>query len=294
MRYLILLALSFSSQFLRAQSLEDQFHAALEEGNDSLQRVVLDLWSTEAANDPERYIAEFNYGINMARNEVLGITYEPNGGEGLVITDSLGNEVGYMGTQVTWDSTYVLHATTFIQKGIDAHPDRLDMRFGYITLLGQIEAWDSFVGQITDAIARSKANANHWLWAYNEEFEESDGFVDFLQDYQVILFEKGDPELLQYNESIAKAILEIYPNDIPSITNLGVIAYYREDLPTARDHFQKAIDLDPTDMVVVFNLAYIYETLGQKEESIATYELALKSEDESTRAQAQEIIESLK
>jgi Flp pilus assembly protein TadD len=43
---------------------------------------------------------------------------------------------------------------------------------------------------------------------------------------------------------------------------LGVIAYYQEDLEGATVHFQRAVDLDPSDMIVVFNLAYMYETLG--------------------------------
>lgn len=293
MKYIFLITLLLSAQFTAAQSLEDRFNSALEDGNDSLQRHLLDQWALSQADDPERYIAEFNYGVNMARNEVIAMLSEPGENDGFVIKDSLGNDVGFMGTQVTWDSTYILHASTFITKGIEAHPDRLDMRFGYIHFLGQLEAWDPFVEQIKAAILQSGVNNNNWLWAYNETFEEASDFVEFLQDYQVVLFEKGDPELLSYNEAIAQAILAQYTAHIPSITNLGVIAYYREDLTSARDYFQQAIDLDPSDMIVVFNLAYIYETLGDLEKAKATYALALKSEDSAIREEAQNILESL-
>ncbi|MDB9802315.1 tetratricopeptide repeat-containing protein [Schleiferiaceae bacterium] len=36
-------------------------------------------------------------------------------------------------------------------------------------------------------------------------------------------------------------------------------------------------------MIVVFNLAYMYDTLGDVEKAIATYELALASEDPEAR-----------
>ncbi len=119
-------------------------------------------------------------------------------------------------------------------------------------------------------------------------------FPSFFQDYQVILFDEQDPALFPYNIRISNAVLKYYPEDIPSISNLGVIAYYQEDLEGATVHFQRAVDLDPSDMIVVFNLAYMYESLGDVEKAIATYELALASEDPEARDQAKAIIAELK
>lgn len=47
-------------------------------------------------------------------------------------------------------------------------------------------------------------------------------------------------------------------------------------------------------MIVVFNLAYMYETLGDVEKAVATYELALESDDPEAREQAKAIIAELK
>jgi tetratricopeptide (TPR) repeat protein len=130
------------------------------------------------------------------------------------------------------------------------------------------------------------------LWSDNEPFNESD-FPGFFQDYQVTLFNEQDPALFPFNIRISNAVLKYYPEDIPSISNLGVIAYYQEDLEKACIHFQHAVDLDPSDMIVVFNLAYMYETLGEVDKAIATYELALASEDPEAREQAKAIIDEL-
>jgi len=142
-------------------------------------------------------------------------------------------------------------------------------------------------------LAQDATNDHLWLWTDNESFDEPN-FPSFFQDYQVTLFDEQDPALFPYNIRISNAVLKYYPEDIPSISNLGVIAYYQEDLEGATVHFQRAVDLDPSDMIVVFNLAYMYETLGDVEKAIETYELALESEDPEAREQAKAIIAELK
>jgi tetratricopeptide (TPR) repeat protein len=179
-----------------------------------------------------------------------------------------------------------------IREGIAAHSNRLDMRFGYIHFLGQAKYWEDFVAGIEGVLAQDATNDHLWLWTDSESFDEPN-FPSFFQDYQVILLDEQDPALFPYNIRISNAVLKYYPEDIPSISNLGVIAYYQEDLEGATVHFQRAVDLDPSDMIVVFNLAYMYETLGDVEKAIATYELALESEDPEAREQAKAIIAEL-
>ena len=237
-------------------------------------------------------MAEFNYHVNLALSEVMGILPDPPQGDAFAITDSAGEVVGYMGSYISWDSVHTELALQTIREGIAVHPNRLDMHFGYIHFLGQAKYWEDFAAGIEGALAQDAANDHLWLWSDNESFDEPN-FPSFFQDYQVILFDEQDPALFPYNIRISNAVLKYYPEDIPSISNLGVIAYYQEDLEGATVHFQRAVDLDPTDMIVVFNLAYMYETLGDMEKAIATYELALASEDPEAREQAKAIIAEL-
>jgi tetratricopeptide (TPR) repeat protein len=255
--------------------------------------MVLDVWKLAIPEDAEYYVAEFNYHVNLAYNEVMGILPDLPQGEAFAITDSTGEVVGYMGSYLSWDSVHTELALQTIRKGIAAHPNRLDMHFGYIHFLGQAKYWEDFAVAIEGVMAQDAANDHHWLWSDNESFNEPN-FPSFFQDYQVTLFDEQDPALFPYNIRISKAVLKYYPEDIPSISNLGVIAYYQEDLEGATVHFQRAVDLDPSDMIVVFNLAYMYETLGDVEKAVATYELALASDDPEAREQAKAIIAELK
>jgi len=288
---LLLLAICFGPLGF-AQDYQEQFLTAFESGNDSTQRVVLDAWKLATPQDAEYFVAEFNYHVNLAYSEVMGILPDPPQGEAFAITDSTGEVVGYMGSYVSWDSVHMDMAVQVIREGIAAHPNRLDMHFGYIHFLGQAKRWEDFAAGIEAVLAQDDANAHGWMWSDNEPFNEPD-FPGFFQDYQVTLFNEQDPALFTYNIRISNAVLKYYPEDIPSISNLGVIAYYQEDLEKACIHFQHAVDLDPSDMIVVFNLAYMYETLGEVDKAIATYELALASEDPEAREQAKAIIDEL-
>lgn len=292
-RYVLLLLTIWLGPLGFAQDYKAQFLSAFDSGNDSTQRMVLDVWKLATPEDAEYYVAEFNYHVNLAYNEVMGILPDLPQGEAFAITDSTGEVVGYMGSYMSWDSVHTELALQTIRKGIAAHPNRLDMHFGYIHFLGQAKYWEDFAVAIEGVLAQDAVNDHHWLWSDNESFNEPN-FPSFFQDYQVTLFDEQDPALFPYNIRISNAVLKYYPEDIPSISNLGVIAYYQEDLEGATVHFQRAVDLDPSDMIVVFNLAYMYETLGDVEKAVATYELALASDDLEAREQAKAIIAELK
>ena len=291
-RFILLLLLICSGPIGFGQDYKAQFLSAFESGKDSTQRVVLDAWKLATPEDAEYFVAEFNYYVNLAYSEVMGILPDPPQGEAFAITDSTGEVVGYMGSYVSWDSVHMDMAVQVIREGIAAHPNRLDMHFGYIHFLGQAKRWEDYAAGIEAVLAQDAANDQQWLWSDNEPFNEPD-FPGFFQDYQVTLFNEQDPALFTYNFRISNAVLKYYPEDIPSISNLGVIAYYQEDLEKACIHFQHAVDLDPSDMIVVFNMAYMYETLGEVDKAIATYELALASEDPEAREQAKAIIDEL-
>jgi tetratricopeptide (TPR) repeat protein len=276
-----------------AQEYRNAFNEAFNEENDSVASLVLDQWFASNNADPEYYVARFNHELSLARTEQLGLMTEEPKGESFAIQDSAGNIVGFMGSYVSWDSSHVQPALEAIETGLQLNPDRLDMHFGYITFLGQLEDWAGFAQAIDASIQRSGVNKNQWLWTDNETFEEGADFVQFLQDYQVTLFDQQDFELLQYNEAIAKSVLKVYPEHVPSLTNLGVICYYQEDAECAMRYFQQAVDIDPSDLIVVFNLGYLYELSGDVSKAIATYELALTSDDQEAREQAKAIIAEL-
>lgn len=141
-----------------AQDYKAQFLSAFESGNDSIQRMVLDEWKLATLEEAEYYVAEFNYHVNLAFNEVMGILPDPPQGEALAITDSTGEVVGYMGSYLSWDSVHTELALQTIREGIAVHPNRLDMHFGYIHFLGQAKYWEGFAAGIEAVLAQDAIN----------------------------------------------------------------------------------------------------------------------------------------
>ena len=76
---------------------------------------------------------------------------------------------------------------------------------------------------------------------------------------------------------ILKAV-ELSPNDANVNFWAGQIFMQKQEFETALPYIQKAVELEPSNTQSIRNLAQIYYDLGQLEESIQTYEVAINKE----------------
>ena len=63
------------------------------------------------------------------------------------------------------------NAISVIDEGINKFPNRLDMRFGKIYALGQLENWELFTEEVIRTVKYSKINNNKWTWTNNQPKE---------------------------------------------------------------------------------------------------------------------------
>ena len=138
------------------QTIYDQFNKAIN-NNDTVQMTTL-IRQIQASNDEsaERYIAEFNYYFNVSKQEVIATSQElPKNVDvstSFTLTDSAGQPAGYLYGYTTYDKNLSDSALAVIDKGIAAHPNRLDMRFGKIFALGDYSRWDAYVDEIMNVL----------------------------------------------------------------------------------------------------------------------------------------------
>ena len=76
---------------------------------------------------------------------------------------------------------------------------------------------------------------------------------------------------------ILKAV-ELSPNDANVNVTAGQIFMQKQEFETALPYIQKAVELEPSNTKSIRNLAQIYYDIGQLEESIQTYEIAINKE----------------
>jgi tetratricopeptide (TPR) repeat protein len=79
---------------------------------------------------------------------------------------------------------------------------------------------------------------------------------------------------------ILKAV-ELSPNDANVNLTAGQIFMQKQEFETALPYVKKAVELEPSNTKSIRNLAQIYYDIGQLEESIQTYEVAINKETDS-------------
>jgi len=278
-----------------AQDFRAEFEQAFQEGDTLRQLELLTQWEQATPEDAELFVSYFNYYFFTSRKEVVMLTTEPPKGEGLMLEDSIGQTAGFLGSQFVYDPEVLAQGFTWINKGIEHYPNRLDMRFGKIYVLSEAEEWESFTHEIIETVRYSRKNNNEWTWALNEPKEAGEDFLlSSIQDYQVTLFNTEEDSLLVHMRQIAQEVLTYYPTDVPSLSNLSVTYLLTGEYEKGIEPLLQAEKIDPTDVVVLSNIAHGYKLKGDTEQAIAYYEKMAEYGDERAAAFAQQQIEALR
>ena len=80
------------------------------------------------------------------------------------------------------------------------------------------------------------------------------------------------------SENYILKALELTPNDANVNLTAGQIFMQKQEFETALPYVKKAVELEPSNTKSIRNLAQIYYDIGQLEESIQTYEVAINKE----------------
>lgn len=287
----------FIAGTLSAQNYFEDFQKYQQSGDTLKQRELLVKWKQENPNDSELYTSLFNYYFQKSKNEVLLLASgtPPKGQEYIELIDSTNQVAGFISSKIDYEKSNLKQAFESIDKGLEMYPNRLDMRFGKIYVLGQIQDWRSFTDEIITTVNYSSKNKNKWTWTLNETKKDGeDFFLGSLQDYQMQLYNTMDDELLENMREIAQAVLKYYPNHIESLSNSSITYLVKKDYEKALIPLKKAEEINEKDFIVLNNIAYCYKEMNHKEKAIEYYKKVIKLGDEHAVEQAKSEIEKLK
>lgn len=239
--FLFISAFTFSQK--TSVDYQSEFSSLLKENNKKeLQRVVGD-WKHNLPNDPEGYVAIFNYYLILAQQSEL------------IAEDSL--SFGFDQNQADIDADiYIDSALIVIEEAIMKFPSRLDMRLGYIHILGSNNHWQLFTNNILEVLTISKLNDfKKWKWSNDQIVgDEARNFVfESVLDYQSMLFNSYDNELLDNMLIISQKTLELDPLNYESL-NINYLVYNHKGLHNeALECITKAVLLQPEDRTLCDN-----------------------------------------
>lgn len=252
---------------------KSMFEAALGDGDTIRQRQVLVSWKRKFGSCPEMVVAEYNYYYHRARNSSIAIQSDRSqfsGNDYMTFTDELGNEM-YMGEVVTFDSALVNKALDVINDGIFCYPNRLDMIFGKLHLLGETHRWDAYADELERVVSVSKEYEKRWVFP-GAEGDIAMVFTESIHDYEASLvyavadhvghFAAEDSLCVLALRRVAKSMNKIYPKDVVNL-NFWAVSYSAMGMyAEALEPLRKAARLDKKDMVVLSNMADLYHNLG--------------------------------
>ncbi len=132
---------------LTAQSFDERFSDCFSKGDTAAARRVLRQWEASAERPAEFFVAGLNDCFRMARQSLTVSGDSPGDGNGptLETVDSTGScrELS-LSEAVRYGTALVRRGIAYVDRGIEAYPSRLDMRFGKIRALGEIGDYDRY------------------------------------------------------------------------------------------------------------------------------------------------------
>ena len=259
------------------------------ERKDTLKlKEILQKWQNDSPEDADLHASWFNFYLLRAITETMQITTAPpvSNEEALVLTDSLGNEVGYMYGAVRQDSVLLEKAYDWLDKGIQKHPDRLDLRFGKITCLLGRGDYKRFLKDVQSALDYSLVIKNHWKWTLDEQLPIEEGqeiFLNGMQDYFVSCFEANTSESESAAMELVKMVLKYYPDDMKFRTNQATVYYMKGEYVVALQQYLNLLEDYPNDTILLGNIAYIYTLKEDKPNAIRYYQRMLEVGNEEEK-----------
>ena len=269
----LLISCLLTSSGIFGQSYKLNFLMALQAKDMAKAEEVLKAWDFADANDAELYVAYFNFfTVKSKEANVLNVS-------------------GY-------DSKFSKQALEFISEGIDRFPTRFDMRVAKIYMLGEMNDYQGYISEVLEMIAYSVKIENNWK---GEDFtlvsEPEEMFFGAVLEAQSYFFLKENPSLYKEIIRISDEMLKYYPNHVQSLLNLSTVYVYQKDFDKSIETLLKAVTIEPTNSILLYNIASVYNLKGEKDNAKKYYALTInhiKEKEEKLKEAAQKQLEALK
>ena len=293
---LILFGCASTSKADKAVTTDDyyeQFWELWDAKKEDEAAALLETWQKENEKDPELYVCYFNMYMQKGSQEIMHLepTLPANySGQYMTGRNDDGEPI-YLYSGVEYDDENCDKAIEYIDKGLSYNPKRLDMHFGKAHLLFLRQQYENQVQVIKNVFELNKKYKNEWLWTKNESIEALGvGFGESIHEYILKWYNTGDSSTFKYMQEVSILYADNFPEDPIAFNDAGISSMLIGDLKTARIYFEKGYNLNPSDMLILSNLARACYNLGETEASKKYYEIMAACDDPDYNEYAKEIL----
>jgi len=267
----------------------DEFNKHFSDGNREGARRVLDSWGENKLSDPQYYICEFNYHIALSRKK-RALPLPDEGKE-------IGEIVGHAGGTVSYDRKIAARGIEFMKKGVSRFPDHYEMRFSLLWIYRELKNYTEYMGVLQASLDYfASRSPKRLFWSKNEVIEDPYKFLtETLQRnfYDLIKNGKGIRDR-QFFYRYSDLMIKYFPTHKYGYSNKGLL-YYDDNNPEEGIKFLlSALEKDPLDELVLYNVGYYYQVNGDKEKATHYYNVIIdEGQDEEFINLAQDAIDQM-
>jgi len=244
-----------------AHSLEDsEFNFLLDNIKQNKFDIVQTYLTEEratATTDPDYTVLLLNYSFNKARSThfTTGLGEAKKGDFELTSLDG-NNTKGFLREVVSFDEVSILESLRIAQDNLKFFPHQLDIHFGIASIAQNIGEYSVMADQLISMLKTSKEIDNKWQWGKvgSMEGDPEEFMIQGLLPRTAMLFrlesEEGDRLLI----NVSEALIQYYPNKVYGYANLGSLYGATKRYDEAKKYYEKALEVDPSDEVVLQNL----------------------------------------
>lgn len=256
------MAISLPMQPAPDSALWEEFVALTRSGApvEKLEAYLLD-WYEDYGWTPDFYAACHNYFFSKASD----------------LASSVASEDDVLVVYSYFDRLFEATMHGFLQC-----PDRLDLWCGYVHVANMLGCYDNAAEVCLGIMDRLAFNNNLWYWSCNEPFYHEEGeevmaaeFVNIMHDYICEWLEQE--EGLAYAIPVAEQLVAWFPENPVALNDLAISYLYNGNLEDARPVLERANALKPDDLIVLSNLAYTCEDLGDYDTALQYAEQLIMS-----------------
>jgi tetratricopeptide (TPR) repeat protein len=298
----LVVAGSAAAKHAPAPGYEPQINGLLDRHEYKQAQSVLAAWKAHKGEaDPQYWVAAANLWANMGTHSTIELSSGPPNGkdDGLELKSDDGKVAGSIHRgPTTHDADKFRRAIGFLDEAIKRFPQRLDLYVGRSDLYRTIPDLDGELAALT-SLARDPHPATP-----DGKLERAPGqpldmsferyAVDMLNAYSREHFEQESPEGDVAGVAVARLLVRLYPKYPQGYNLLALAASLKKDWPEARKQLELALVQAPDDVLVIGNLGYCAEQMGDKAGAIARYRRVLELDrDPDESARAKERLEAL-
>jgi tetratricopeptide (TPR) repeat protein len=239
---------------------------------------LLDEWRAKNPNDPDAWITSANYYFNQSVGPNIS-TKPPEKGDYALTNKKTGKQTGSISFKPNVAMTS-RNAATILQEATTKFPDRLDIWCGLSWMFQEAGDFDNEFATLQKMVAYVREHPTGLKWLKGEPIPEpAEKFVpDKLHSYGLYYEKKENPEDDKRMLQIASFSAEQFPNHPYAFNDVAVYYSVNKDYAKTREWLEKAHQVDPKDGLVLYNLGYVSEKLGDKKSAQKWYEESLKTE----------------